>query len=545
MGVAVSLSLLALLVPIVTVAIPTFTDYPNHLARIWLLSGGINIPPVSTMYRLVWDTPTNIGIDVLSVVLTKVLSYRVVGSFVVILSVMLPVLGGVLTWRAIQGRWHWWQVAFSLLAWSMGVILGFLNFEIGIGLALLGAALEPRLARHGIAIRAMVRFCVAAVLLTTHVFAVPFYATLLGAIEFGPVFHGRLRTMPCLLGSVLLMVVTVVAPIILVTVLSKQVPGTQSAESLRHILMDFQFGFSSFASDPLAKLRGLAAGVRAYSPLIDLPTLGALAFPIIWALLTRRLVVHAGMLLGAGILAACYFVCPAALAGAAFIDMRFSLMLAFVVVLAFRPDLPSPNAGLAASLLLAVSLIRTGNVAWALQLQQTDVRAVLRALEPVPPGASVLPLQHLVHGAGGSLGRYGSTGIASFNHLGTLALPWRHAFVPTLFAARGKQPIEVLPPWSDTIEPDGGLLESVDLLDRTDAENDDVPWAGYIRCWRSRFDFALVLNADMPDDAGPFLPPPGVTLVRDEGFAQLYRIQRETLAIPCTSEQTRLQGGRR
>jgi hypothetical protein len=496
------------------------------------------------MYRLVWDTPTNIGIDVLSVVLTKVLPYQSVGSLMVVLSVILPVLGGVLTWRAIQGCWHWWQIAFSLLAWSMGVTLGFLNFEIGIGLALLGAALEPGLARRGVAVRAAVRFCVAAVLLTAHVFAVPFYATLLGAIAFGPVFRGRLQAMPRLLGSLLLMVATVAAPIILVTIFAKQVPGTQSTESMHDILVDFQFGFSSFAGDPLAKLRALAAGVRAYSPSIDLLTLVALAIPVIWALLTRRLAIHAGMLLGAGILAVCFLLCPAALAGAAFIDIRFSMMLPFVVVLACRPDLSPPSAGLAASLLMAVSLVRTGNVAWAVQSQQNDVQAVFRALEPVPPGASVLPLQHLVHGAGGPPGRYGSTGIAAFNHLDTLALPWRHAFVPTLFAARGKQPIEVLPPWSDIIEPDGGLLVSVHMLDRTDAQNDRVLWASYIRCWRSRFDFALVLNADLPDDAGPFKPPANMTLVRDEGFAQLYRIQRETPLVPCTSEPTRLQGGR-
>ena len=53
-----------------------------------------------------------------------------------------------------------------------------------------------------------------------------------------------------------------------------------------------------------------------------------------------------------------------------------------------------------------------------------------------------------------------------------------------------------------------------------------VGGATYLRAWRERFDYALVVNADLPDDLGPFVPPPELELVADEGFAQLYRIRR-------------------
>jgi hypothetical protein len=48
--------------------------------------------------------------------------------------------------------------------------------------------------------------------------------------------------------------------------------------------------------------------------------------------------------------------------------------------------------------------------------------------------------------------------------------------------------------------------------------------ATYLKAWRTRFDYVLVLNADMPDEGGPIPPMPELTLVSDEGFAQLYRI---------------------
>jgi hypothetical protein len=54
-----------------------------------------------------------------------------------------------------------------------------------------------------------------------------------------------------------------------------------------------------------------------------------------------------------------------------------------------------------------------------------------------------------------------------------------------------------------------------------------APFASYLNVWRERFDYALVLNADVPDAYGPFVPPEGMELVRDEGFAQLYRFARQ------------------
>jgi hypothetical protein len=54
-----------------------------------------------------------------------------------------------------------------------------------------------------------------------------------------------------------------------------------------------------------------------------------------------------------------------------------------------------------------------------------------------------------------------------------------------------------------------------------------IPWdAPYIRSWRTRFDYVLVLNADCPDATGPVRLPAELVLVKDEGFAQLYRIRR-------------------
>lgn len=104
-----------------------------------------------------------------------------------------------------------------------------------------------------------------------------------------------------------------------------------------------------------------------------------------------------------------------------------------------------------------------------------------------------------------------------------MALPDHGAFVPTEFAQRGVHPIRLQSPWDQIANPEGGELASVDAL--SDARL--IPAnASYVRAWRSRFDYVLVLNADYPDRNGVAPPPGRLALVRDAGFAVLYRIVR-------------------
>ena len=53
------------LVPVLSVAMPPLLDYPNHLVRYWLLSGGAARLPMSGMFVADWGhSATNIATDV-------------------------------------------------------------------------------------------------------------------------------------------------------------------------------------------------------------------------------------------------------------------------------------------------------------------------------------------------------------------------------------------------------------------------------------------------------------------------------------------------
>ena len=517
-----------LVVPLLLAAVPPLMDYPNHLARIWLIGGGAGVAPVSAMYQVKWDTLTNIGIDLAAWVLTKLLSYDAVGRVFVCGAILLGPVGGMALWRSLHGRAHWWQWSFGLLAWGMGLLLGFLNFEIGLGLALLAAAADRSLARRGSVALLGGRVVLAGGLLLMHAFALVFYAALLGALAVGPEIKPLLQwaALRRTARSILIVAATLGVPVLLLLLLAPSLPGQQTGTNLHTAAFDVRQGLLATLQHPGSKLEGAFLGIRSYAKWIDGLTLLALSLPLLLALWLRRLSVHAGMLVASASLLLCYLCTPTHLAGTYWIDARFAWMMPFALAAAVRPDLPPQLARLAAAALLAVFVLRTGVVGYVWHQRQADLADLASALALVPEGAAVLPLVHETPSGQAVLGRDTTVGgFASYGHLAALAVPLRHAFVPTLFAARGKQPLQVKPPFDQIADPEGGTVASADALDDPAVYAAALPEAPYLAAWQTRFDYALIVNADAPDKNGPFTAPANLEPVKDVGFAQLYRIK--------------------
>lgn len=519
------LACLVLLVPVLIAPVPPITDYPNHLARMWLLSSDDAVASVSQFYRIRFDTATNIAVDLIALSVGRLADWQIAGRVAIALAVVLPPLGGALLWRSLFGRWHWWMLSFGLLAWGQSLLSAFLNFQIGIGLALLFAAVDPAIERRHWAVTLAIRSVLSVALLLAHPFGLLFYGVLLGGrvvgrhITLGDPAYWRDVATRLLLAAASLLLVALVFYLAV-----PSLPGTQEHSGLGTLAHEFRFGFTQDAESPGRKVFKLFVAVSGYSNKVDLVTVLIMALPLGIAVLLRRLAVHAGILLVACLLLVCFVVFPDYLLGAYWVDTRFSVMLPFALAASLRPDLPIWPARLCATLVLLAFLGRTALVGALWRDQQTDVAAVHDALEALPRGATVLPVeQRPADRSKAPPGRYTAVGENSYRHLAALALPWRSAFVPIIFAARGKQPIEVLPPWNEIDEPNGGQLADVHGLDPVVHEEYGLKYAPYAAQWR-RFGYVLVLSADMPDRFGPFVPPPGLTLVRDSGFARLYRV---------------------
>jgi hypothetical protein len=394
--------------------------------------------------------------------------------------------------------------------------MGFLNFQIGIGLALLLAAADPWLRRRLRGFVGPVRALLGAFLAIDHLYAPLFYAALVFALIFGaaPVWPARWRGLGARVGAAVMASAWCVVPLLPLALFARMLPGsdTQSDGLVYGVL--------------IYKVFALLTPLSAYNLLVGLAMTSILVGTAVRLARCGALQIHTGLALVGAMLAALSILAPDHAAGGSWIAQRFPTMALLVLLGAARlaPDVAARWGLRFAAPALILVAAQAAWVTWNWRAMEGDIWAVRRAIATAPPGARILPLQHnptLSVKLSAPSGRYmSSVSDPTFRHYAALATPLRRAFTPNLFSASGLQPLQVVGDWDRRVEHNGGSPASVSALGRSWRAGDPV----YLRNWRSGFDYLLVLNADLPDSAGPFRPPSGVTLVSDTGFAQLWHV---------------------
>lgn len=513
-----------ILIPVILYPRPPVLDFANHAARIWLMNGGLGNPALSAAYASDWtNIASNIGIDLLAVVISPLIGAWNAARLALALSVLTPALGLIALNARHAGKLTWWSVALPVFAWTCTAIYGFLNFQIGMGLALLAAAADATLARRGVVWAAGGRAACCAVVLLFHPFAAAFYAALLGALSLGPALKALRNPMAYV--KALAAAAPALIVLVLWILLSPRLP-----------LANFPVAEtpSLFSFDPVGAAIRLATPLltyHTYNNLADLALILLIASACAALMLTRRASIHAGLaLLALGFAAATAFV-PSFLDGTD-INVRTGIMMALSAAAAFSPNDKTAQWTQAAAL-AALTLVaaRTAWIGVHWHRAQADVAAVEAVLADVPAGAAVLVLARSPTDEGrdsAPIGRYFRRHQSAYWHYGAYAVIDRAAFVPTLFAADSQQPLRVRAPYLDISSPLGCyMVPAQTLYDPALAASEEGLCAPYVRLWRERFDYFLLLNTDERFDLnGPFTPPDSMRLQRDAGFVRLYRVDR-------------------
>ncbi len=520
-GLCVALAVAALAVPPWLAPLPPLLDYPNHFARLWLIAGGVEREPLAPIYAIDWaGTSTNLGPDLIAAALGPLVGMDQLGPALVAAALALPPFGAVLLNRAVFGGWHWWQVGFAVLAWNSTLIGGFLTFQIGLGLALVAAALDPRLGGRRTAVAAnFIRMVTCGTLVVWHVFAAAFYLALVAGLAFGAEWPAR-RDPAALrrrLGRAAGATAAASAlPAGLFLLLAPRLPGQHAPAGVYDL--DLRMAVA-------VKATTLVSSFATYSLPLDLAAILALYAVARIAMRRSGLLLHAGLLIAAAGMLLIGLLMPPGLGGNSATDWRLTLMALLTGIAALRPAPERRHVPLLALALLAVALLRTTWITAIWHGRQVDADVVARLLDMVPAGAAILPAKLTADAdAAEPLGRNSAVGLATWLHLPALAVPRRAAFVPTLFTSPGKQPLRVLPPWNEISAFEGGPVPLA-MLTRFDATPFWSYMAGFAENWRTRFDYVLLLNADLPPASGQPIPPE-LELLADEGFARLYRLPR-------------------
>src|SRR5436305_1085236 len=156
-------------------------DYPNHLARFWVLAMGGNV-----FYGVHWAPLPNLAGDVIVPMLARLMPLDVAGKLFLV-TVFGQIVGGAASLnRAASGGWRLWPLLSVAFLYNRQFLWGFVNYLFGLGVALCGAALWLRMERARASLRVIVSALVALLCFFSHLAAFGLYALIILGIEVQP-----------------------------------------------------------------------------------------------------------------------------------------------------------------------------------------------------------------------------------------------------------------------------------------------------------------------------------------------------------------------
>lgn len=415
---------LALLVslPVLTCGTLPLVDYPNHLARMHILSALPNSESLQRYYEVSWHALPNLAMDLTIPPLARWLPLAWAGKVFVISTLCLLAGGAAVLHRVLFSSWSAWPLLAFLLLYSRTFLWGLLNYLFGVGLGLLALALWIALANRPL-IRLAAGTALALCLFFSHLLAFGLYGVLVMGYEAGVIIHKRL-TLARALRALIFAGAPFLPAIAIFLLLTPAGDGGPIAYS--NIGRKFDLLFTIFDN---------------YSTPFDIACFALAILAIAFAFWRRWITLHPAIAMPLGLLCFTYLAMPTQLATAAGADHRIPVVLALVLVAGSRwtaPDTRMARTFAVAALLMF--LVRMGVVEAEWRESDRVYAELLPVLNSIPAGSRVAvanPPDAIKWAP------------ASLYHFPTLAVLRRDAFVPTLFAYPTQQPIALRPPYGD------------------------------------------------------------------------------------------------
>ena len=482
-----------LLVPLFLCDVPPLGDYANHLARVWVLSrlpkeAGWGDPVLARMYAARWAVIPNLGLDLVMPPLVRWVGIYPAGKIALAAGVLLPVLGSIAYQRALGGRC--WGLGAGILAYGGSMLLGFLNFQISIGLALLLAAVWLMWREKRPWPTVVMAIVGAVALFACHLMGLVFFGLLIGAAELARPHPFR---MPDVVrrGAVLALVFAM--PV-----------GLYAASNLAGL------GGDGAWWGLWGKLRQLRTPFIAYNGWLDaLSGVATYGIPLV-AVLLRRGRFPAPAAWAIGLLVLAYLPAPYAWKGTFQLDARLTTMLAFMMFAGFVPMRWGRVRRICASVVVGgLFLARMAVLGFGWHAQAAVLADLRQAMAPLQPGETVMvadarPEEAPTYWAADPHWQRLSDGITLGANLGALVLIEHRAWWPFEFDNASQQPIRTLQPYQDL------ALRAQALPDRTRLLTMDL----------CGFDAVLLTDAE----AVPPLPDDRFRWLAGTGFAELYAV---------------------
>lgn len=336
----------ALVVPLFVATIPPLPDYPDH----------------STGFA----------------VLAQLLPLPVAGKTHLALALLLPLLGTVALHDAIFEKRSWWPLASAIVVYNTALLAGFVNFAVGIGLALLGAACWVRLRRHAgrqVAVGALS----AAVIFFINSFGGGFLLLLIAGFELREM---RLAPSARPIAPRAAKLAATALPLMLLDIAALLVSGRATPA------VAFAKEWSWLSSvDLFHETLGAAASFFTYDAGADLLILIAVAAALAALSLARKLAFAWPIVIAAALMLVYPFM-PGLFADGGWIDIRLPVLAGFLLFAGITPRRLGRRETAVLGLAFAALIVaRLGVITLAWQGQNADLADINEVTAPAEPPA--------------------------------------------------------------------------------------------------------------------------------------------------------------
>jgi hypothetical protein len=404
--------------PVWLVEFPPLVDYPNHLARQYVLFHYDETPAFQEHYEPAYEIVPNLAIEAFVLPLQWVLPVETAGKVFLTAVLLCQFLGYHLFGRAVHGRPTWLAFGGFFIAYHSMWLYGFINFSFGIGTFLVTAAVwlwwRPSLSLAA-------GLCVAALVVTCYLSHVAAFFFVTGTML--AVVAADLARQPRTWGRLALQLLPLVPGLVL------------------YFAVGGAGGGGVVWNTVTGKVIGLLGVVMSYDIRFDAVIVVALVILLaVIAWRSRGWAAHAGVLLaGAGFLFL-FLAAPKEVFTGSGADARFLAAAVPLLLLSVRFRLPAPLARWALVCFLGLTLARLGVITWEWTRASGQIAAQVALLDRVPVGARIYPAVMEP-----DVSDYSKRDRCCFHavHYATIR---RQAFVPTLFAYPFQQPIRLKSP---------------------------------------------------------------------------------------------------
>ena len=454
---------------VLVIPIPAMVDYPNHLARMYVLVRD-GTPNANPYYQTAWALYPDLAMDLLVPQFARVFTVETASRLFLLMSQGLIIGGALALERVVKGRFEIAGFMAVLFLYCLPFAWGFVNFEFGVGVSLWGIALMLWVMERPWPVRLLVNTVLVIVLFSAHFFALGVYGATLGICEL---WRGWDRETSAKETASRLTLLAIPALGILATM--QLTAGAIGFEGT-----DWFFAFKLVW--PFRIMNGYSTTAAAASMALLVGTIYIAARRGYLQLEMRGRWIAIGF-------AILYVAIPSRLFGTSFTDLR--ILVAAALVLPAFCTLSMPRDAILATLTAAaaITLANLAIVSTVWLSYRADYAAMIDSFGKLNGGSVVL------------VGTSGNGDDPPFHDLSeypmynapTLAAAYADAFVPNLFAAVGKQPIQVRPGIQHLAIPNAGPVPLGVLTSIAAGEaRPEVP--KFIRSWTHDYDYLYLLG---------------------------------------------------